>query len=123
MINLREELKQNLPFVTVLTYGKEEYVGIIINYGTAVTSFYDLKMIKTDDERKEFLSLGEIWWWESCRKIPITIFCKGQIEKFDYAIKIFNNKDVKIIFGPTVNIMNLNEKRVKRKSVQLIRKQ
>ena len=122
MNKLRENLQQKFPFISVLTYGKAEYVGIIINHGTTVTSFYDLNTIRKDD-RAEFLEIGEIWWWESCRKIPITIFCKGQIEKFDYAIKIFNNKDVNILFGPAVDILKLNEKRVKRKSVQVIKKQ
>ena len=33
-----------------------------------------------------------------------------------------NSKDVKVVLGPTVNLNNLHVKRVKRKSVQLIRK-
>ena len=33
-----------------------------------------------------------------------------------------NSKDVKIIHGPTVNLRNLAVKRVKRRSVQLIKK-
>ena len=33
-----------------------------------------------------------------------------------------NSKDVKILIGPTVNLNNLTIKRVKRKSVQLIKK-
>jgi len=37
------------------------------------------------------------------------------------AIKTFNSKDVEVIFGPTVNLGEIAEKRVKRKSIQLIR--
>ena len=33
-----------------------------------------------------------------------------------------NSKDVKVTLGPTVNLNNLHIKRIKRKSVQLVRK-
>ena len=36
-------------------------------------------------------------------------------------IKTFNSKDTEIIFGPVVNLGEIAEKRIKRKSIQLIR--
>lgn len=122
MANLRDNIEQNLPFVSVINYGNEEYVGIIINQDQYVTSMYDLNSIKTQDEKTIFLEIGETWWWESNRQFPISIFCKDRIQPFGYAIKTFNSKDVKIILGPVVNLMNLTMKRIKRKSVQLVRK-
>lgn len=122
MAKLRDNIEQNLPFISVINYGDEEYVGIIINQDQYVTSFYDLNAIRTPDEKTIFLEIGEIWWWESNRQFPINIFCREQIQPFSYAIRTFNSKDVKIILGPVVNLMNLTMKRVKRKSVQLVRK-
>jgi hypothetical protein len=122
MAKLRDNIEQNLPFISVINYGAEEYVGIIINQDQYVTSFYDLNAIKTADERTLFLEIGETWWWESNRQFPINIFCRVQIQPFTYAIRTFNSKDVRIILGPVVNLMNLTLKRVKRKSVQLVRK-
>lgn len=122
MAKLREDIQQNLPFISVINYGEQEYVGIIINQDQFVTSFYDLNAIRTPEEKSEFLQIGEIWWWESNRQFPINIFCRDQIHPFQYAIKTFNSKDVRIILGPVVNLMNLTLKRVKRKSVQLVRK-
>ena len=122
MAKLRDNIEQNLPFISVINYGDDEYVGIIINQDQFVTSFYDLNAIKTSDERTVFLEIGETWWWESNRQFPINIFCKEQIVPFSYAIKTFNSKDTRIILGPVVNLMNLTLKRVKRKSVQLVRK-
>ena len=122
MANLRDNIEQNLPFISVLHYGDNEYVGIIINQDQYVTSFYDLNAIKTSEERTMFLEIGEIWWWESNRQFPINIFCREQIHPFQYAIKTFNSKDTRIIMGPVVNLMNLTLKRVKRRSVQLIRR-
>ncbi|NDG28536.1 hypothetical protein EB118_00335 [bacterium] len=121
MAKLRDNIQQQLPFISVLHYGDEEYVGIIINQDQHVTSFFDLAMIKNNEEKSLLLEVGEIWWWESNRQIPISIFCRKEVEPFKYAIKTFNSKDVRLILGPTVNLLNLTIKRVKRKQVQLIR--
>ncbi len=122
MAKLRDDIEEKLPFISVINYGGDEFVGLIINQDQYVTSFYDLNAIRTPEEKTQFLEIGEIWWWESNRQFPITIICREQIQPFAYAIKTFNSKDVRIILGPTVNLMNLTLKRVKRKSVQLVRK-
>jgi hypothetical protein len=122
MAKLRDNIEQNLPFISVINYGENEYVGIIINQDQFVTSFYDLNAIKTPEEKTVFLDIGETWWWESNRQFPINIFCREQIYPFNYCIKTFNSKDVRVLLGPVVNLMNLTMKRVKRKSVQLVRK-
>jgi hypothetical protein len=122
MAKLRDNIEQKLPFISVLNYGELEYIGIIINQDQYVTSFYDLNAIKTLEERAVFLDIGETWWWESNRQFPINIFCREQIQPFHYAIKTFNSKDARVVLGPVVNLMNLTMKRVKRKSVQLVRK-
>ncbi len=121
MVKLRDNIQEQLPFISVLHYGEDEYVGIIINQDQYVTSFYDLAIIKTPEDKSVLLEIGEIWWWESNRQIPINIFCRKEIEPFRYAIKTFNSKDVRIVLGPVVNLMNMTLKRVKRKSVQLVR--
>ena len=109
---------QNLPFISVLKYGNNEYVGIILNQDQYVTSFYDINTIRTPQEKILFLEIGESWWWESNRQFPISIFCKDQIKSFSYAIKTFNSKDVTILLGPVVNISSST---IKRKSVHLVR--
>ena len=68
------------------------------------------------------LQLGEIWWMESNRLIPISIFLRKEIDQIKYCQMSMNSKDVKVTLGPTVNLNNLHIKRIKRKSVQLIRK-
>ena len=121
MVKLRDNIQEHLPFISVLHYGEAEFVGIIINQDQFVTSFYDLSIIKTPEEKTIFLDIGETWWWESNRQIPINIFLRTEIAPFKYAIKTFSSKDVRILLGPVVNLMNLTLKRVKRKSVQLVR--
>jgi hypothetical protein len=96
-------------------------VGLIINNDTYITSIYDIAVLRSGDERRIFLEMGEVWWWESNRKIPINIFLKKEMQLFKYTIKTFNSKDTVIVFGPTVNLSEIAEKRVKRKSIQLVR--
>jgi hypothetical protein len=96
-------------------------VGIVINFDDYITSIYDISTVKTEEDRLAFLELGEIWWWESNRRIPINIFLKKEMQAFRYTIKTFSSKDIEVVFGPTVNLSEIAEKRIKRKSIQLVR--
>jgi hypothetical protein len=118
---LKEQIEDDFPFITVITYGNHEYVGIIINQDNNITSIYDYNILKGDDHKKLFLELGDVWWWESNRMIPINIFLRKEMDVFKYAIKNFTTKDVQILIGPVVNLHNIMLKRVKRRSVQLVR--
>jgi hypothetical protein len=116
-----DTFQQNFPFITCIRCCDDEYVGIIINNDLQVTSIYDFSVLKSDHDKQKFLELGEIWWWESNRKIPINIFLKSEMIIFRPIIKTFNSKDVSIVFGPTVNLGDIAEKRIKRKSIQLVK--
>lgn len=120
-MTLPNTFQSNYPFISCIKSNDIEYVGLIINFDNLVVSIYDISVIKSPDERKLFLELGEIWWWESNRKIPINIFLKKEMQLFRYTIKSFNSKDVDLVFGPSVNLSDIAEKRVKRKSIQLVR--
>ena len=120
-MSVNNSFQINYPFVSCIKSNDIEYVGIVINFDNFVTSIYDISVIKTDDEKRIFLELGESWWWESNRKIPINIFLKAEMQPFRYSIKTFNSKDVTLVFGPTVNLSEIAEKRIKRKSIQLVR--
>jgi hypothetical protein len=121
-MRITENLKENFPFISVLTHVEKEYVGIIINQDALITSIYDYTSIKTEEEKKLFLELGEIWWWESNRQIPINIFLLKEIKPFNYAVKNFNTKDVKVTIGPCMSLNDILVKRIKRKSITLVRK-
>lgn len=120
-MTVHTEFLKNYPFVSCVKSSDIEYVGIIINIDDNVASIYDISMLKTELEKKLILEMGEIWWWESNRKIPINIFLKNEMQVFRHAIKTFNSKDVEVVFGPIVNLSEISEKRIKRKSIQLIR--
>jgi hypothetical protein len=121
-MKISEQTQENYPYMTVINYVDKEVVGIIINQDSQITSMYDYEVIRSDSERKEFLELGETWWWESNRKIPINIFMPNEMVNFKYAIKNFSTKDVKVILGPVTSLHDIITKRIKRKSITLVRK-
>lgn len=121
-MRITTNLQENFPFISVLNHVNQEYVGIIINQDAQVTSMYDYSSIRTDDEKQKFLELGEAWWWESNRQIPINIFLAKEIVEFRYVIKNFSTKDVKVMLGPVTSLNDIIVKRIKRKSITLVRK-
>jgi hypothetical protein len=119
---LRKDIENKYPFISVVTYGGHEYVGIIVNQDQFVTSMLVYSNLRSIEEKKLLLNLGETWWMESNRMIPINIFLRKEIDYIKYCQITMNSKDVKVTLGPTVNLNNLSIKRVKRKNVQLVRK-
>ena len=119
---LRKDIEEKFPFLSVVTYGGNEYIGIINNQDAFITSMYIYTDLRSDEARAKFIELGEVWWWESNRMIPINIFLQKDMDQFKPIMMTMNSKDVKIVHGPTVNLKNLTLKRVKRRSVQLVKK-
>ena len=119
---LLKDIETKFPFLSIVQYGGNEYVGIINNRDNYVTSMYVYTDLSSDESRQAFLDLGEAWWFESNRTIPISIFLPKEFPAFRHCLMTMNTKDVKVTVGPIVNLGNLSIKRVKRKSVQLVRK-
>lgn len=120
-MSTKDEFIKNYPFISCVKIVNSEYIGIIINYDQNILSIYDYFNIRTREEQQEFLKLGDIWWWESNRKIPINLFLRADMQPFRPYIKTFNAKDSTLIFGPKINLLEISEKRVKRKSIQLVK--
>ena len=119
---LLKDIETKFPFLSIVQCGGNEYVGIINNQDNYVTSMYVYTDLSSDESRQAFLDLGEAWWFESNRTIPISIFLPKEFPAFRHCLMTMNTKDVKVTVGPVVNLGNLAVKRVKRKSVQLVRK-
>ena len=120
-----EWIQENYPFFSMVRYGKKEYkdyLGIVINTDNVITSVYNFEDIPSPELRKAFIELGEQWWWESNRLIPINLFLGSQISIYKNWIVNMNSKDVKIMWGPETSLNNIIQKRIKRRSVQLVRK-
>ena len=122
---MTEDLKEfvkRYPFISYVIYGGNEYVGIIQNVDDILTTIYDYGSLRTSQEKDLFLSLGEQWWWESNRSIPINVFIRQDWQPFRACLKTMNSRDVEIKFGPYVSLKEIAAKKTKRCSIVLVRR-
>lgn len=117
-----EQIQEQFPYLSCLRTAEIEYVCIIQNSDDKILSFYDFNSIKDSDEKKLFLELGEIWWHESNRLLPINIFLQGQMIPYKPYIRTVAHKNTEILFGPVTSLNNLFQKRIKRRQIQLVKK-
>jgi hypothetical protein len=116
------KLSETHPFMSVVSYANQEYVGIIQNRDDIVTTLYDYGAIVDKDAKNKFLELGDTWWWESNRLIPINLFLKSEWVIFKTFLRTFNTKSLVILHGPVCSMQDLNKRRIKRRSITLVKK-
>jgi len=119
---LLKELSEKYPFLSVCVYADEEIVGIIQNKDAIFTTIYDFGMLPDLYHKEKFLELGEMWWWESNRQIPINLFLKKDWEIFRPYTKTFTNKNMEILYGPCTSLNDIAHKHRKRKNITLVKK-
>lgn len=117
-----KQLLAQYPFISYITYGGNDYIGIIQNFDEVITTLYDFGSLKDAEIKKVFLILGETWWWESNRLMPINVFLKQDWGIFKTCLRTMNSKDVEIKMGPYVSLKEMATKRSKRKSITLVRR-
>jgi hypothetical protein len=117
-----EPMLEKYPFLAIVRYSDNEFVCVIQNQDSDVTTIYDYGSLKTEVDRRDFLMLADQWWWESNRLIPINIFLKADWRRFAYCAKTLISKEVEIVMGHCVRLDDLSSKRTKRKSIQLVRR-
>jgi hypothetical protein len=115
------KIASKYPFLSIVRYANTEYIGIIMNQDKIITTLYNFGSIDDIEIKKLFLELGETWWWESNRSIPINIFLKDEWYIFSKYKTIFNNKNLEILNGPCTSLNDISQKRTKRKSITLVR--
>ena len=119
---LLDDIEKNYPFISVVEYGGQEYVGVINNQDNAITSMFIFTDIRSAENKEKFIELCKTWWFESNRMIPIGIFLRQEMAQLKPIMMMMNTKDVSVKIGPVTSLANLAIKRSKRKSVQLVRK-
>jgi hypothetical protein len=115
-------LLDQYPFLSFITYGGNDYIGIVQNADEFITTIYDFAALRTLEQKTVFLAMADQWWWESNRLIPINVFLKQDWTEFRVCLKTFNSKDVVIQHGPYVSLREIASKRSKRRSITLVRR-
>lgn len=117
-----KRILDNKPWMTFLTYGGNDYIGIVQNVDDTITTIYDFGALKTPEQKLLFLELAESWWMESNRLVPINVFLRSEWSIFRYTLKTLNSKDVDIKLGPHVSLKEIAMRKSKRRSITLVRK-
>jgi hypothetical protein len=117
-----KNLLDQYPFLSFITYGGNDYIGVVQNADEFITTIYDFAALRTIEQKTVFLAMADQWWWESNRLIPINVFLKQDWVEFRVCLKTFNSKDVVIQHGPYVSLREIAAKRSKRRSITLIRR-
>lgn len=117
-----KRLSENHPFITVCSYASQDYVGIVQNRDDMVTTIYDYGSIVDPVIKEKFLELGDVWWWESNRLVPINLFLKDEWAMFKPYLRTFNNKSLVIVHGPVCSMNELSKRRSKRRSITLVKR-
>ncbi len=117
-----QQILERFPFLSYGTFDEREYIGIIQNSDASLLSMYILDLIPTEELRHEFLKLGEEWWWDSNRQIPINIFFKDQFLAFRPCIRHFSRKDFNLVAGHAVSLQDTISRRIRKRQVTLVRK-
>ena len=117
-----KHLLDQYPFLSYVTYGGNDYIGIVQNSDELITTIYDYALLKGIEQKTRYLELADQWWWESNRLLPINVFLKQDWVEFRVCLKTFNSKDVLIQHGPYFSLKEIASKRSKRRSITLIRK-
>jgi len=121
-LDIFTKLTEKYPFITLCIYATTEYVGIIQNQDELITTIYDFGNITDLENKRKFLELANIWWWESNRSIPINIFLKKEWDPFKSCLRTFVNKDLVVLHGPVCSLSEMARKKSKRKSITLVRR-
>jgi hypothetical protein len=117
-----KEILEKFPFLSVCLTGESEILGIIQNYTSTLASIYVYNVLHTTEDKQEFLEMGEEWWWQSNRSLPINLVIGPKFKKFSYCLRTYNVKDFEILHGEAISLQNIITKRIKRRQIQLVQK-
>ena len=121
MININD-IEKTLPFITCVRHKDVEYIGIIQNTNDKFITMYDYDNIRTETEKKVFIELGALWWYDSNRILPLNIFLHEEMRPFRDYLKTISIKDSTVVFGPVTSLRTLMKKRTKKRQISLVRK-
>lgn len=120
--NVFRTLSEKYPFITLCRYARMEYVGVIQNRDDSVTSLYDFGNLQDSQDKRRFLDLAGVWWWESNRTIPINIFLREEWNPYRVLLRTFANRDLVILHGPICSLSDIERRKSKRRSIMLVRR-
>lgn len=108
-------------FISSIVYNDVKYYGLIKIQSPQFTSLYCLNDMPPELQ-EEIISLGNNWWWHSNRIIPISLFSRVEMLKFEPYVKRFITSNIQESSGPMISLNEIPYKKSNRKKIILKRK-
>lgn len=122
MSGVLDQMLDQFPFIACLVTEKGgEVVGIVQNVDQSFVNIYEYDRIRSQDSRRRFLELGERWWYESNRIIPVNVFIGRKFDEFQQVLIGHSRKSITESAGHCVNLHETYGRRVKKRRVELVR--
>lgn len=117
------EILDKFPFLSYVSYLDKEYLGIIGNSDSNITTMYMFSLIDNEELKHLFLEFGDEYWYLTNRELPINIVLGKKWNIFKNYMLSFNTEYLTIIKGPPcLTLDTIINKRIKRKQISLVKK-
>lgn len=116
------EILDKFPFLSYVSYLDKEYLGIIGNSDSNITTMYMFSLIDNEELKHLFLEFGDEYWYLTNRELPINIVLGKKWNIFKNYMLSFNTEYLNIIKGPCLTLDTIINKRIKRKQISLVKK-
>ena len=115
-----EDLRAKYEFLTFVIFKDDMIYGIVQNETPKILMIYEFDLLKTSEEKEQFLQYGNEWWWGSAHLVPINLFIGDRFEVFDYVLKGYPRKPIENLIGPTFNLAERYLRRVRKKRIEVV---
>lgn len=109
------------PYITVVRHNDIEYYGIIKIKSKQYITLYCLSNMP-QKKQEEIVNYAKVWWLQSNRTIPISLFLREEMEEFEQYTKRFDTDSVTLVSGVLISLSDLPTKRIKRRNITLKKK-
>ena len=106
--------------MTFIVMKDDIILGIVQNETPKLLMVYQFDLIRTTDEKEEFLQFGDEWWWGSNHSIPINLFIGDRFERFEYVLRGYPRKPIEEIIGPTFSLADRYLRRIRKKKIEIV---
>ncbi len=115
-----EEMRAKYEFLTFVVFKDDIIYGIVQNETPKILMIYEFDLLKSTEEKNQFLKFGDEWWWGSNHSVPINLFIGDRFEVFDYSLRGYPRKPIESMIGPTFSLAERYLRRVRKKRIEVV---
>jgi hypothetical protein len=115
-----EDMRAKYEFLTFVIFKDDMIYGIVQNETPKILMIYEFGLIKTTEDKEQFLQFGDEWWWGSNHSVPINLFIGERFDAFDYILRGYPRKPIETMIGPTFSLADRYLRRVRKKRIEVV---